>query len=234
MNKKKSFIIISVLIITALTFILCFGSIKNGTALSSEFPKTKVILDAGHGGIDAGVSGVNTGVKESELNLMIVKKLERYLVDAGFEVRLTRSTDAGLYGLATTSRKKKDMEKRRQIIEKFKPNLVVSVHLNKYSLSTRRGAQVFFNEESENGKILAEHVQSAFNELEESTRSFSALRGDYYMLKCTEYPSIIAECGYLSNPEEEKLLLTEEYQGKIAYSIFKGIVGYVAQTTITE
>lgn len=229
--KRSNLIIISTLILTLITFIICFGSLKSGSALSSEQPKIKVVLDAGHGGIDGGVSGVNTGVKESVINLSIVKKLERYLVDGGFNVVLTRSTDAGLYGIATKSLKKKDMQKRKEIIEKEEPSLVVSVHLNKYSLSSRKGAQIFYNEKNQNGKILAESIQKAFNELPDSGRNFSALKGDYYILNCTNYPSVIAECGFLSNPEEEAKLVTEEYQDVVAYTLFKGIVSYLAETS---
>ncbi len=234
MFKRRSLIVISMLILTAITFVFCFSSLKNGSALSSEQPKVKVVLDAGHGGVDGGVSGVRTGVKESELNLAIVKKLERLLIDGGFDVVLTRSGSAGLYGIATKNLKRKDMEKRKEIINRAKPSIVVSVHLNKYALSSRRGAQIFYKKDCEYGKILAERVQTAFNELPESTRSFSALTGDYYILNCSNYPSIIAECGFLSNPEEEALLITEEYQETVAYSLFKGIVDYLAETTIID
>ena len=218
--------------LTMLTFLLCLTSLKSGNTVSAKFNKTVVVLDAGHGGVDGGVAGKVTGVKESELNLLIVKKLEKYLIDAGFEVVLTRSTDAGLYGLATSNLKKKDMKKRKEIIEKSQPALVVSVHLNEYSLPSRSGAQVFYSEENEESKILAQSIQQEFNSLEEGSRDFSALKGDYYIVNCTRYPSVIAECGFLSNEREERLLITSEYQGKIAYSIFKGIVSYLTQTTI--
>ncbi len=232
LKNKKSLIIISVLILTAVTFVICFSSLRNGSALISGQPKTKIVLDAGHGGIDGGVSGSVTGVKESQINLKIVKKLEKYLIDGGFEVILTRNSEAGLYGIATKNLKKKDMQKRKEVINKAKPSLVVSIHLNKYSLKSRRGAQVFYKEECENGKILAENLQNAFNELPQATRNLAPLKGDYYILNCSPYPSVIAECGYLSNPEEEKLLITEEYQDEISYTIFKGIIGYLNQTTV--
>ncbi len=230
--RKRGLVIISALILTAIAFAVCLGSIGGGSALSSEQPKVKIVLDAGHGGVDGGVSGVKTGVKESVLNLIIVKKLERYLIDAGFDVILTRSTDAGLYGIASKNLKKKDMQKRKEIILKAEPSLVVSVHLNKYALPSRRGAQIFYRSDSENGKILAKSIQNAFNDLPESTRNFSPLKGDYYILNCTNYPSVIAECGFLSNPEEEALLLTEEYQDTVAYTLFKGVVGYLAETSL--
>ena len=161
----------------------------------------------------------------------MVKKLEKFLVDAGFFVVLTRSTDAGLYGIATSNLKRKDMEKRREIIRKTSPDLVVSIHMNKYSLASRRGAQVFYKKNDEFGKILAESIQYSFNQMEQAVRTCNALTGDYYILNCSEYPSVIAECGFLSNIEDECLLITEEYQEDIAYAIYKGIAGYLAQSS---
>lgn len=229
--EKKKIFIVCVLLITFLTFILCFNAISINPVGSAQTDAIKIVLDAGHGGIDGGVTGVKTGIKESELNLKVVKKIEKFLVDAGMLVYLTRSTEAGLYGVVNSSLKKKDMEKRRDIINSVKPNLVVSIHMNKYTLSTRRGAQVFYNINNESSKLLAECVQEKLNSMEESVRKYSALSGDYYIVKCTDYPSIITECGFLSNPEDEALLISESYQESIAYTIFKGISTYLAQTT---
>ncbi len=230
--KRRNIVIVAVLLATAITFIVCFGALSKTAIGEASVSGIKVVLDAGHGGIDGGVSGIKTGVKESELNLSIAKKTQKYLTDAGMSVVLTRSSEAGLYGVATSNLKKKDMLKRKEIILDAKPDLVVSIHLNQYSVSSRRGAQIFYKKGDEKGKILADVMQSSFNALEEATRSFSALSGDYYILNCSTFPSVIAECGFLSNPEEEALLITEEYQDKVAYTIFKGIVGYLAETTI--
>ncbi len=229
--KKRSLVIVAVLVATVITFVVCFSALSKTAVGEASVSGIKIVLDAGHGGVDGGVSGVNSKVKESELNLMITKKIGEYISDAGMSVVLTRSSDAGLYGVATSSLKKRDMEKRKSIIHSAKPNLVVSIHLNQYSVSTRRGAQVFFKQGDEKGKMLAQSIQAEFNSLEESTRAFTPLKGDYYILNCSSYPSVIAECGFLSNPEEEALLLTEEYRDKIAYSVFKGIVSFLAQTT---
>lgn len=225
--RKKNIIIISVLIITALTFILCFGALTVKPVDDVSVNTIKIVLDAGHGGIDGGVKGVKTGVKESELNLSVVKKLETYLVGAGMKVRLTRNSEAGLYGVATKNLKRKDMEKRRDIINEFEPNLVISIHMNNYSLSSRRGAQVFYKNGDEKGRFLASNIQKNFNEMATASRECSILSGDYYILNCNQYPSVIAECGFLSNPEDEALLISEEYQNELAYSIFKGIVEYL-------
>ncbi len=228
--KKRNLIVISILILAILTSSVCFYGIKKANKNNVESSQYKIVLDAGHGGVDGGVSGVNTGVKESELNLIITKKLEKQLLDAGFNVVLTRKTDAGLYGLATDNLKRKDMQKRQEIINKERPNLVLSIHLNKFSVSTRRGAQVFYKNGDENAKLLANSIQNAFNLMEEAPRQSSALVGDYYILNCSNYPSVIAECGFLSNPDDESLLITDEYQEKIAYSIYRGIVEYLTNT----
>lgn len=229
--KRRNIIVISVILLTIITFIVCFGAISKTSVGEASASGIKVVLDAGHGGVDSGVEGVNSKVKESELNLRVVKKLEKYFIDAGMSVVLTRSSDAGLYGLATSGLKKKDMQKRRDIINSAEPDIVISVHMNKYSVSSRRGAQVFFNNECENGKLLANCVQQSFNEMEQAVRECISLSGDYYILNCSPYPSIIAECGFLSNPEDESLLITDEYQDQVAYAIFKGAVDYFTETT---
>lgn len=229
--KRRNIIIIAVLLITAFTFIFCIGALAAKPIEDADASSVKIVLDAGHGGIDGGVAGVKTGVKESELNLKVVKKLEHYLVEAGMTVVLTRNSDAGLYGMATSNLKRRDMEKRKEIINNANPTLVVSIHMNKYSLSTRRGAQVFYKADDDKAKLLANNIQNCFNEMDTASRKCSILTGDYYILNCSEYPSVIAECGFLSNPEDEALLINEDYQDDVAYSIFKGIVGYLSEAS---
>ena len=121
--------------------------ISKANAASAEYARYTVVLDAGHGGVDPGVLGVTTKTKESDINLAIVKKLAQYFADAGFRVILTRKNEGGLYGLPTTGYKRRDMEKRRDVIEQTAPNLVISVHQNNFIADrTRRGGQVFFKE----------------------------------------------------------------------------------------
>ena len=227
---KKNIVISFVLIITFLTMILGVSALSFKPITNSESSVITIVLDAGHGGVDGGVTGVSTGVKESELNLIVVKKLEKLLLAGGFNVVLTRSTSAGLYGVATSNLKKKDMKKRQEIILNAQPALVISVHMNKYTLSTRRGAQVFYRKDTEKCKLLANCVQNSFNNMEEASRTCAPLVGDYYILNCSNFPSIIAECGFLSNMQDEMLLVTDKYQEKIAYAIFKGIVNYFTES----
>lgn len=233
--KKRSLIVISMILLTIFTFVICFGAIsrlKVGEATSTGL---KVVLDAGHGGVDPGVVGRITGVRESDINLSIVKKVKRLLESAGISVILTRSTDAGLYGLATKNLKRKDMQKRKEIIEKANANLVVSIHLNSFSSSSKRGAQVYYNKDSDLSYNVGQNVTKALKQIECLSSACSLLKGDYYILNCTSTPSIICECGFLSNYEDEQILLTEPYQQELSYAIYYGIINYFAeQTTINS
>lgn len=228
---KKNVVIATALFLTVLTFVLCFAALAKTDVIAAK-SGVKVVLDAGHGGIDGGVKGVKTGTPESEINLSVVKKLETYLVSAGISVVLTRSSEAGLYGVASSTLKRRDMQKRKEIIEKAEPTLVVSVHMNYYPNSTRRGGQVFYRAENERSALLAKSVQNGLNGLYEGVKDYAPLAGDYYILNCTEYPSVIAECGFLSNPEDENLLIQSEFQGEIAYSLFCGIINYLTESSI--
>ncbi len=221
--KKGLFIAVALILALGITLGVCCGL----AAQASVVPDRKVIvIDAGHGGIDAGVLGINTKSKESDVNLAIAKQLKGCFTDAGFEVVMTRKTNAGLYGLSTKGFKMRDMKKRKHIIEESGADMVISVHQNFCPIPSRRGGTVFFDKGSENGKALAECIQKSINTMPESVEENEPLVGDYYMLKCTLNPSVIVECGFLSNAEDEKLLISEEYQKKLAYAIFKGAVSY--------
>ena len=232
LKNGKTILVICSFLAIIFTFIVCVSAISTKAVKGDG--KITVVLDAGHGGIDGGVTGVKTGVKESELNLMVVKKLQEYFIASDINVVLTRNSDAGLYGTATSGRKKRDMEKRRSIIEESKPALVISVHMNKYSISTRRGGQVFYKKTDEIGKLLALSIQKRFNALENAVKEYQPLSGDYYILNCTDYPSVIAECGFLSNPQDESLLITEAFQSKVAYAIFTGAMEFMTEKSIIK
>lgn len=181
-----------------------------------------VVIDAGHGGRDGGVSGKTTRVTESEINLAVAKSLKHFLREAGYNVVMTRENMDGLYGSVTSNYKRADMQKRKQIINDAAPNLVVSIHQNFYPRSEPRGAQVFYAPSSEDGKTAAEQMKGVLKgALPSSDRQIKG--GDYYILQCTEYLSILVECGFLSNAEDEALLVTAAYQEKVAFAIAAGV-----------
>lgn len=187
-----------------------------------------VAIDAGHGGIDGGAKGKTSGVSESEVNLRIAKKLKEVFEKGGFNVVMTRTTEAGLYGVLSQGFKRRDMNERVRIVNASQADILISVHLNTYSDSSRRGAQVFYKAKDESGKLFADCVQSKLNEMDECVKKATALVGDYFVLNETSIPAIICEYGFLSNAEDEALLLDDEYQKKLAQTTFSGALYFLA------
>ena len=190
-----------------------------------------IVIDVGHGGSDNGVIGKESGVTESEINLLVSFNLKSKLEERGVSVILTREGKSVLNGKSGT--KKDDFEKRKSIINDAQPDVIVSIHQNKFPDASRRGAQVFFNAQSAEGKSLATAVQLGLNELnlQNVNRTYDALKGDYYILNCSSYPSCIVECGFLSNPEDEKLLLDATYRDELCKKITKGIFAYLNESS---
>ena len=184
-----------------------------------------VIIDPGHGGTDPGSIGYKTKVHEDELNLKMSMLLKDKLEKSGINVVMTRQTQDALIEGRGRKWKRDEMEARRKLIVKTRPNMVISLHQNSYTNHSLRGAQVFYDKKSEISKQIAESIQDQFKlNLVKSIKAPSP--GDYFMLKCSSAPSVIIECGFLSNEEEELLLQTDEYQEKIIDSIYKGIVNF--------
>lgn len=218
--------LIAFVLIIVSSFLLSYFLVNaiNRTSADSILDYT-VVLDAGHGGIDGGAVGTKTNVKESDINLSIVRKLEKHLKSFGFKVVLTRSDANGLYNVFSRDYKQEDMQKRKDIIKKANANLVISIHMNSFPDRTSSGAQAFYDKDNAASKLFADVVQSELKLHLPNARKESSY-GDYYILKCTQNPSIMVECGYLSNPEEELLLSSDEYQEKMSYYIFCGIIKY--------
>ncbi|MEG1613733.1 MAG: N-acetylmuramoyl-L-alanine amidase [Clostridia bacterium] len=221
------------LVVAAALIVIPLGIIGTNYVQKAYSPRpiATVVIDAGHGGVDGGVEGVKTGVFEREINLIISKLLAKRLESVGVTAILTRKTKSGLYESIDGNFKLKDFERRKEIILNANPSAVVSIHCNKYSSPSRRGIQVFFdgtNDESRAfGNIMQEGINKNLN-LPYTHRGYSALSGDYYIVKCTNAPSIIIECGFLSNVEDEKLLVDSKYREILTYHIFSGIMQYIA------
>lgn len=190
----------------------------------------RIVVDAGHGGIDGGVCGIHSGVKECDVNLAISYCVKEKLEDRGFEVTMTRKTEGGLYGAPTKGFKKRDMAKRKEIIEQTAPTLVLSVHQNFYPSRSVRGGQVFYDAGNEQSALLGKSIQTCLNELYQTAgaKPREAKAGEYFMLQCTSYPSVIVECGFLSNAEDEKLLCTDGWKNRLAEHIAAGVMDYLA------
>ena len=181
-----------------------------------------IVLDPGHGGSDPGKVGVN-GVLEKELNLQIAMLVKESLEKKNIQVIMTRTSDEMLCPHDTDNRKREDMRKRVEMINDANPILAVSIHQNSYTDPTVSGAQVFYYFESEEGKRMAELMQKALLEVDVNNKRAAKANDNYYLLKKTNVPTIIVECGFLSNPSEAEKLKTKEYQESIANAIVNGI-----------
>lgn len=213
----------------AVLFCLCIiSSCLGHTFFAEQAEKTmfpmmdaKIVLDAGHGGWDPGKTGT-VGKNEKDLNLAVTEKLADYLEIGGAEVILTRSSDDAL-----GTGKRTDMAERKRIANESDADILVSIHQNAFPSAKAKGAQVFYHNRSENGKLLAECVQENLRERVDGSNNRQAKESEsYYILKTTEIPAVIVECGFLSNGEEEKRLNDAGYQEKLAWAIYCGILDY--------
>ncbi len=188
-----------------------------------------VILDAGHGTPDEGAESKN-GTTEAQINLEIVLKIQRLLEQSGCTVILTRSDENAIYDLnAKTIKQKKisDIHNRVKIGNESSADIFVSIHLNKISQQQYNGWQTFYNTKNEKSKNLAEQIQANLNEAIQKENHRIAMKLDtVYIMKNIEIPISIVECGFLSNPQEEQQLQQEEYQNRLAWGIYHGIISY--------
>ena len=201
------------------------GYVIRSSSVPRENGTVKVVIDAGHGGKDGGKVGVN-GALESEINLQIANRLKEMLEEDQIEVRMTRTEGREISGT-----KAEDLRARVALIDQEQPDLTVSIHQNSYKSPEIKGAQVFYYTHSKEGKKAAETMQESLKALDpENTRQAKG-NTTYYILKKTTVPTIIVECGFLSNSTEAGLLVTPEYQEKVAWAIHMGIMRYLNTET---
>ncbi|MGN1148419.1 MAG: N-acetylmuramoyl-L-alanine amidase [Lachnospiraceae bacterium] len=228
--KRKQYIVIGMAaaIVSITILSIAFDGMARftaGTLLKENGPC--VVLDAGHGGDDPGKVGIN-GALEKELNLEITLLVKKYLEADDVRVVMTRENDEGLYEAGASNKKVQDMKQRISIIEEANPVVTVSIHQNSYQEEYVHGAQVFYYTGSGEGMKLAEKIQNRLvaGVDTENTRQIKA-NNSYYLLKKTQSPIVIVECGFLSNRQEADKLITKEYQEKLAWEIHLGIIQYL-------
>lgn len=218
--KKNACIIVFVMIMFLLTF--AFSHIVAVSA--SGYNGITIVLDAGHGGRDGGSVGVN-GTIEKEINLRYTLALKEKLVSAGYRVELTRKTDDGLYLESAKNKKMSDLNARMEIIKRANPNLVISIHMNSFSSQSAHGASTYYRSGDESGQIVSDLIQQSLNTYL-GAPSTKGKVGDYYILNESYYTAVLIECGFLSNPEEERLLNTDEYLEKFVDAVYNAILLY--------
>lgn len=186
-----------------------------------------LVIDAGHGGSDPGKIGCG-GVLEKDINLAIALLLKDSLEKKNIHIELTRDTDQNLADENSPNQKRTDMQKRCEIIRDANPIFTISIHQNSYPSPEVSGAQVFYYTNSTDGCTLANTLQSALREhLDPDNHRQPKANDNYYLLKKTPTPTVIVECGFLSNPSEAALLATTDYQRKVVNAISAGILIYL-------
>lgn len=225
---KNATRVLTVLLVLAMIFV-AGESAQFVSTLEEHIRRAKdksvtIVIDAGHGGIDPGKVGINNAL-EKDINLAIALKLEKYLEQNGINVVMTRTDDNGLYEESDSNKKVRDMKNRLSIIEEAKPALAVSIHQNSYPDKSVSGVQVFYYKDSVKSKAAAEIMQTQLiKSLKPSKERTAKDNNSYYLLKKTSVPIMIIECAFMSNPTEAELLTKDDYQEKVAWAIYMGIM----------
>lgn len=219
-GKKSILCAVAALLVLTLTGLGVFA-VANTAANSRPTVGAVVVIDAGHGGYDGGVVGV-TGTKESELNLELALTLGEMLTADGVAVVYTRTED-----IALGNTKREDMKARADIIKNSRPDCVISLHLNSYSDKNRRGVQVFYDDTQRGGSFasfMQERLNAAINYKYSKRSNLAPQSGDFYITKCYGCPSIIIECGFISNREDEALLKTKAFRRELCGEIADAVL----------
>lgn len=227
--KKCIISIIILLIVIILKVISISQEDKEIPTVSIPSTNRVIIIDAGHGKPDEGAIGFQ-GMTEERINLEIALKLQELLESTGTIAILTRHDENGIYDInSKTIRQKKvsDIYNRIDIVNNSNAEFIVSIHLNKFSNSAYRGWQTFFKKNSPDSNMLANHIQNSISKnIEYNNKRIPKQIENIYLMDNSKIPAVIVECGFISNPEEAKLLEKKEYQNKITWGIFIGIQNY--------
>lgn len=195
--------------------------------------RPQVIVDAGHGGIDGGATSAS-GIAEADINLDISVKTRDIMNLLGVSVIMTRSDKNSLdyqEGKSIRDNKNSDLKARLKLASDNPGHDFLSIHLNKFEQSKSYGAQVFYSKNNPASKIIAERIQQSFAAYVDSTnkRISKQSHDSIYLMKNISSPAVIIECGFLSNPEEERLLMTDRYRTQVALAITKGYLDYIKE-----
>lgn len=230
-NKKRITAILTCILIGVFVFILQTSDKEKAVIETVTLPVSgkTIVIDAGHGIPDEGAQS-SKGTTEAQTNLAIALKLQNLLEQSGCTVILTRSDENAIYDIDSKTLKEKkisDIRNRVKIGNESSADIFVSIHLNKIPQQQYYGWQTFYKEGSEEGKKLATSIQENLNDaIQKENHRVAHTIENIYIIKHVEIPITIVECGFLSNQEEEKQLLDDNYQNRLAWGIYNGIINY--------
>lgn len=229
MVKRLSLITTCLLVSIAFSNIGTYSDVAIVPTMTLPVTNKVIVLDAGHGAPDEGATS-SDGTSEAQINLNITLKLQKLLESSGATVILTRYDENGIYELdaKTLSQKKvSDIKNRVKIGNESSADIFVSVHLNKIPEKQYSGWQAFYKDGNEDSKTLATLIQNNLNStISTENKRVPLILNNVYIMKHIEIPIALVECGFLSNDSEKALLVTNEYQDKLAWGIYNGIMDY--------
>ena len=209
-------------------------TLPTSTAVPGSLTGVTILLDPGHGGYDGGARCRDSGVWEKALNLAVSLETEKALTNKGAAVVMTRREDADLCTPdrpSSLTKKRQDMQNRIALAKENQVDMVLSIHMNEYRARSESGPQVFYREGSDASRLLAGCMQETLIRHLQPQKERAALPGDYFILQL-EVPSVLIECGFISNPAEEKLLLSADYQTRLGEAIAEGVEEYLRLNAI--
>lgn len=201
------------------------------SAISQEIPVERehtIVIDAGHGGEDGGAVSC-TGVRESEINLQIARRLNDLLHLLGHHTKMIRTADISVYtsGQNLAQKKVSDLKERVRMVAETENAVLVSIHQNTFSDPKYSGAQVFYAPAGE-GKGLAEKLQQIFCEtLNSGSKRECKEASGIYLMEHIDCTGVLVECGFLSNPSEEAQLRSDGYQKKLSAVIASAVSNFL-------
>lgn len=229
---KKWQVYAVVLVISLLLAVLTVNAVRSPVIKNMPVSQKVIVVDAGHGGLDGGATSKD-GFLEKNINLSIAKYLKEYLEQSGAKVIMTRSDDVSLHkndSDTVKNKKRSDLIARRNLANSSGGDAFISIHINYFQQSKYKGAQVFYETKNSSSITLAECIQKEMIDIldKNNNRTIAKIASNKILYQDLKIPSVLVECGFLSNPDEAKLLSTKEYQKKTAYSIYMGILDYFA------
>lgn len=201
--------------------------------ISNDDEKPVIVIDAGHGGFDGGCTNEDGTISEKGINLSILLRLRDMLEISGYEVHVTRDSDVSIHDSGVegmSAQKSSDMDNRLELFNKYDNAVCISIHQNQFTQPQYNGAQMFYSGSNSESEALARSIQGQFVEFlqPDNDREIKQCGKELFLCYYSKNPTVMVECGFLSNPDEAALLNTEEYQGKVAFTIFSGITDFLS------
>lgn len=237
-RKTRAFVSVFIVLLVVLSCTVGFmtrGFTDELAIMANTIPEDKIIIiDAGHGGEDPGAVGVG-GILEKDINLQMALEIGKAFEEKGYIVVYTRTDDRLLYTEEQNIkgiRKISDLKNRCKVAERYPGSIFISIHMNSFGSSKYSGLQVYYSEENEESRGLADSIQNkVVSDIQKDNNRTIKPGKDMYILEHIGNPAVLIECGFLTNKAECEKLSEKEYQKELSFSIVCGIIEYIEKSS---